>query len=105
MMIGYKAVHYNDTTDKHESATLNAHSCIYAIGHKTTRPDLCGPLAVFDRLEDATSFFYTVMGNLRIFKCEYTPSKESYLWKENEREFHLPKGTMLAEDVTLLEAL
>ncbi len=102
-----------------KSAYIGGHELTYYHDKWTIRPLLedsltkaCGPMAVFDTLENLKEFLkcdwvsYSIKIH-RAYKCEYSPSKENRLW---HRQFgmiydrtNLPQGTVLADSVRLLE--
>lgn len=102
----------------------------YFLGEKTTIPsNEYGPMAVFDTIEDTRIFLFKDLVctvGLRAFKVEYKPSNQRCLWFVSgykypplygdcpflyterpvvqERElFQCPRGTVLADEVTLIE--
>jgi len=110
-MKGYKVVR-TFKTGKIISAYSDGHIVEYKIGEWVKRPDGCGPLAVFNTLENAKDFVFkgTFGPTRKIFLCEYESSILNYLWcrytlqdKKMRREKHLlPIGTQLAERVMLI---
>lgn len=91
---------------------------VYRVNEWTERPSDCGPLAVFDTLENLMRFV-TIRGWLRIvlnplpdgihlviYTCEIEESKDEYLWTPGRLPMVvncLPMGTVLADRVKLLE--
>ena len=82
----------------------------YEIGITARRKDKCGPLCVFRHLVDARAI--ACWGYNPIFKCNYKPSRCVIVWGPAENEpsgvhrcpiNNLYNGTVLAEEVTLLE--
>jgi len=72
------------------------------------RPLNCGPLAIFDSLENAKCF--APRSQFQFYICEYTPSKDNSLWFHDhifERlEYKVkdfPKGTLFADSVKLIK--
>lgn len=76
------------------------------------RPKFCGPIAVFDTIDNVNCFLYIcdlddyfISSNIVIYKVKYVPSKINYLYYFNVKEFVLPEGTQFAEKVYLLEEI
>jgi len=87
-------------------------SISYTIGEQTVPLEHCGPLAVFRELDDALDFlvksYHGLLKLVHIFECEYEESSRTYLWIGDrggvfQSRKGLPRGTRLAESVTLLE--
>ena len=76
----------------------------YAIG-KTTRPRRdCGPLAVFESIDAASSMFEGVTPysiHIRVWECEYEPSQEERLYTPQGQCCSIPEGTRFASSITL----
>ena len=84
---------------------------IYKKYHWTYPQDNCGPLAVFDTLENAKKLLneYRDEDSCRIHECEYIPAiGETNLWMINDQDdtecsnFYV-KGTIFAAAVRLLD--
>jgi hypothetical protein len=86
----------------------------YKVGEAVKPKDGFGPLAVFSSYMAARDFVecnMLVLGNWRIFACEYEESGRGAIWIGDDvmTAFHrrsidsLPQGTRLASEVTLLE--
>ena len=81
----------------------------YKLNQKVYPRKGCGPLCVFDTLEDVKNFsdFFIYDNAVRIFKCKYEESEEDKIWDY----FHeislsdLPYGTKLADWVELTEEI
>lgn len=120
---GYKIVNINSRTEKLKSYTLSSTNmgCIeYKQNCWVSQPLHCGPLAVFENLDDALRFAESE--NLRsshafemfaLWSCDYIPSPERRLWtmryspysrarKVIYYRFPLPHGTRFARRVRLL---
>jgi hypothetical protein len=103
MRLGYKVC------SRHKKKLMSCmRFCSYAIEYvpdKVTKPKKdCGPLAVFDTLEDAASFL--PFNSDEIWKCEYEPSRGKSLFHKNyckRRICTCPEGTRLARSVKLIE--
>ena len=94
---------------------------LYPVNEWVEPKDDCGPLALFDVLEDALKFHdymkSSIFPPLRLFKCEYEPSHETEIWHILTCNFNgtwknvrsgtglvkLPEGTVLASRVKLLK--
>jgi hypothetical protein len=109
---GYKVV-YNSPFKKQPLCSVWSPKTIpYYKGKKTKRPIKCGPLAVFNSLENAQNFASI---DDQIFKCRYKESKDKKFWFFNTinglieySEYsteRLPKGTRFADWVILLERI
>jgi len=83
------------------------HSKNYNIGGWTRRPNNCGPLALFDRLQDAEAFLDRESGEprLTIFLCEYVESDEHQLYTEYGRAHIVPYGTVFADEIKLIKRM
>ena len=112
-MEGYKVVRPSLMPGIFTSAILSCHdgTMWYKIGKVAHRKAGDGPLAVFGRVEDAKEFCNIHCSDTgRIFKCVYTPTKlkTKWLWYmrqtgEKVTRMLLPRGTVLADSVKLLE--
>lgn len=105
--IGYKV-----TKSSMRSAFITRDGCVeYSIGHWTRPIKPHGSLCVFEDLESALEFLGSSI-SLRIFKCEYRPSKR-WVYRKVKRggnEWRLelcvvPVGTVFASSVKLLEEI
>jgi len=85
----------------------------YYLNKWTYPKNLCGPLTVFSRLEDAENFLIGLSGkrgvlnsSLRIYMCEYDKSCENNVFEYGEKGFceysDLPYGTILAKRVKII---
>lgn len=77
----------------------------YKMGKITKPKKGNGPLAVFKSRKDAREFKCDTLG-WKIFRCKYVPSKRRNLMIRGKIATHLdclPYGTVLAEEVMLLE--
>ena len=89
-----------------------------------SRPEKCGPLAVFENVREAVDFLVSCgwlevydekidysesNGEYRkvLFKCKYKKSKDVDLWDEycEMSSNELPRGTILADEVMILEMI
>lgn len=69
----------------------------------------CGPLAVFNTMENLmkfVSFFYGLIEPSEIWECEYEPSEKKRMYMNDKYERYLtlgnaPEGTVLADKVKL----
>jgi len=114
MIQGYKVVQLKDD-GLYSCIVEGRYSVKYAIGVMSKPAEGCGPLCVFDTLIAAeryvdTHFLGEDTGNAAIYKCEYAPavdvSKGVYLAGapcDKVTEACLPRGTVLADLVTLTE--
>jgi hypothetical protein len=82
----------------------------YFVGKRATPNIGCGPLCVFNWLEDAIAFAEVSLGaeksssnNPRIFSCQFEPSRHWYVWHNNRGipVYELPLGTILADWIML----
>lgn len=66
----------------------------------------CGPLCVFNNIQDAINFMGESFDSFRIYECLYEPSEEKHIYfglKEIGKSlYRLPKGTVLASRVKLI---
>lgn len=109
-MIAYKVVtvFYNKKLQVSHLRSANSPLSIkYYKSKSTFRPSFCGPLCVFKTLKDAESFRDVLFQE--IWKCRIRKSKEKWIWYNRKLSYiHkdcLPKGTILADKVTLLEKM
>jgi hypothetical protein len=86
---------------------------------ETTYPNInCGPLAIFDTLENAKVYLlkgwdhiqkygYNSYFNFgKIYKCKYRVSENDTFWMGERQSFHFtPEGTMYADWITLLQEI
>ncbi|KKM61867.1 hypothetical protein LCGC14_1527360 [marine sediment metagenome] len=92
------------------SAFFSGRDVKYKIGGWTKKPKKCGPLAIFDSFDAAVCFFedYT-LANRKFYLCKYKESEEKHLYLRIGdgflRKFDLPKGTILANKVKLIEEI
>lgn len=84
---------------------------VYAPGKKTFPEKGCGPLFVYDTVENAINqakLLDPANFSLQSWTCEYEPSTETTGWTSNgailEKD-SFPRGTRLASCVTLLERI
>ena len=90
---------------------IRNNSVEYKLNRCTKRNEGCGPLAVFDNIEDALSYprrsAYDFKVNTKyvIFKCYYRESSDKMLWVNNKKVFkdYVPDGTAFADTVNLKE--
>ncbi len=80
----------------------------YKKDKKVTPKEYCGPLCVFDTLQNAVSFkeFYSNYYGQHIVKCNYVKSKITKIYVSSgfcTQLVQLPIGTILADSVTCLE--
>ena len=123
---GYKIVSISSRTEKLRSYVLSALSgtdegCIeYEQNSWVSQPLYCGPLAVFETLDDALRFSedqelrsLDTSEAYALWSCDYIPSQERTLWmpcyplfsrarKVQYNNFPLPPGTRFAQRVRLL---
>ena len=75
----------------------------------THRKEGCGPLGVFNSLEDAQEFIcrntVCLYAPVKIFKVDYVISRSHRMWYSRSavRFGHFPPGTVFANSVKLLE--
>lgn len=100
----------------YESAFHDGKVINYHFGEWNERPEECGPLAVFKKIEYAINF---LKNNYRfdkmLFECKYIKSKEKdfyfthYSYKDDKKqkismeECRIPKGTRFADKVKLIK--
>ena len=97
---------------------VGANEVEYFINKWISRPNDCGPLVVFDSLENLLYNFFKLMNYYKIFECEYVPSKDKKIWKKNihllfpEDDDYLyvqsdllPKGSILADKVKIIKEI
>jgi len=120
---GYKIVSISSMTEKLRSYALSGmdEGCIeYEQNSWVSQPLHCGPLAVFEALDDALQFAKDqklrslhTSGAFALWSCDYIPSQERTLWmpcyplfsrarKVAYNSFLLPRGTRFAQRVRLL---
>lgn len=87
----------------------------YVIGKKVKPRKNCGPLCCFDSIESAKVFAHVHNLNLKyksLYKCLVKRSKKITIFRIfdknttlecKEERFNTPKGTILCDEVTLLE--
>ncbi len=111
-LTGYKVI-----TDARHSAivTISTGGVEYPKLKKTKPKKLCGPLCIFDTLDQAMDFvqkrcIITAFreSDFQIVTCKYKKSKTAAIWNTDSwsSEFglsSLPRGTVLADSVTCLE--
>lgn len=111
-LIGYKVVIYKD--DRYYSYC----SCTpveYFIGSTTVPEEGGGPLLLFKEKSDAIDFSnrnaHLTSYEVKVFKGEYKISSKTFIWNKG---FHnrcinvganFPVGTVLADEITLLEEI
>ena len=82
-------------------------SRFYSIGHRTERPDGCGPLAVFTSKEFAERFLELDKPFNRmheILPCVYKVSQDDWLWDNcGQMMGRMPQGTAFADWVEIHE--
>lgn len=126
MAIGYKVVKQLDSRWWSCSiATINDLGATeYVVGVPTTPKDGCGKLSVFTTKSAAEDWIEEWVGteaanaiardHYEIFRCEYEPSSEQYLYIISENAANqgytthisrCPVGTRLAESITLLNTV
>ena len=120
---GYKIVSISSMTEKLRSYALSGmdEGCIeYEQNSWVSQPLYCGPLTVFENLDDALQFAkdqkLRILFSSEVFalwSCDYIPSQERTLWmpcyppfsrarKVAYNSFILPHGTRFARRVRLL---
>jgi hypothetical protein len=84
----------------------------YEVGRLSVPNENCGPLAVFDTVDSAQDFARVFhLGEddsiVRLFKAEYTPSTKTSVYDDYESFplSSLPAGTILADEVALIEEM
>jgi hypothetical protein len=85
----------------------------YKIGIKTKPQDECGPLCIFENLEDAIDFKDYYVKNRALFECNYIPSNDTDIWSfrddcslySRKNVSNLPWKTKLASSITLLKEI
>lgn len=107
----YKVVR---VTDKGKYISISAMEFVeyipYEWAHKKSK---CGPLASFDSMENVERFV-SLFGvnradmkkgtNFKVFKCKIVNSVFHSLWNSTgTATYYLPKGTILADSIMLLE--
>jgi len=108
LRIGYKLV--RQLQNKYYSAIETIGMAEYKINEYTKPLFHCGPLAVFESLQDAIRFNNALPRKCKIFECQYLESSASTLWRPIETcigydEASMPKGTKLADNVMLTEEI
>ncbi len=108
MAKGYKVVNKTREDGIYQSCFTFKSPVKYPIGESTKRPKWCGPLTVFETIEDAREFIwhYKHLGiGDNIFECSYAKSHATTIWNPEFRfpKCELPEGTMLADSVTLIK--
>lgn len=121
--IGFKVVRKDDRVEngyysnEYRSATCCGAEFVYNLQKKTERIYRCGPIAVFDSLENAKGFINETLipgdwDDYYILLIEYEPSKERILWYTSiytnfihKRVGAFPSGTDFAEWVRPLHML
>ena len=97
--------------DGFKSAFNDGRVVDYKIGKWAKRPEKCGPLAVFDTVENAKGFIDSGFDSKKFFRCKYKPSKETRLYKTykgggvSEKEWALPYGTIFADKVKIIKEI
>lgn len=112
-MKGYKVVMAieGDTYQSAVISILGGAGVLYLMSRETTPLTGCGPLCVFDKLEDATDLVILVGQSAAIFEVEYTPavlgvdySSHAVVWEWNTSSSKLEDlqpNTKLAKSITL----
>lgn len=109
MTTGYKVVSFNNLNEYF--SVLSSTRTKYKVGIPTIRSLRCGPLTLFDSLENAHRFVsprHTTAFSMSIFECEYTQSTSKSLWIHHTRPdwveemtHNFPLGTLFADSITL----
>ena len=111
-MIAYKVVR---SENKKLVSVLIAWGVRYIIGKKTVLRKNCGPLCVFETEDFAKNFCRHLIedGSERVYKCKIKKSRKKHVWytvdcgssffRSRSTIEKLPEGTILADEVTLLE--
>ena len=115
MKVGYKLVSFKG--NKKWSFNLKVFDTIekgcveYIVGKPAIPKADCGPLALFDTVENARNFLASfnnrwIYDTGRIYQCQYKPSSETTLWYGDlVCEAFLPLGTILADEIILGKAV
>ena len=104
---GYKIVSRNSHSGKFFSLILRRSAWVqYKINKFVKYRNGCGPLAVFENLEDAKHFGDSYPQS-PIFKCHYFSSRREFLRlaPRAPKSTCFPRGTMFATRVKLLEKI
>ena len=101
---GYKVVR-EDMTSYWTSISLGGIE--YSLNKKVYPKSGCGPLCVFDNLDDAEYFVYYSGCSYKIFKCNYEESKEIMIWNNycETPSSSLILGAKLANWIELTEEI
>ena len=107
MKMGYKVarVLQDGTIISSRTAWYKGSVVKYKIGEFVKPNNNCGPLAVFESLDNIKSFFdkNEMNDDDKIFKCVYCESKYEKLWNPSYELNTLPPGTKLACKVKLIK--
>ena len=120
MATGYKVVHGAPSARANGAPVLRSSgiteheglSRIYRRDGWTYPHERCGPLAVFEDIENANEFAARYKGwkgssyEYEVWECEYTPSTDKNMWTwmdEPPSPDSIPDGTVLADGVRLTE--
>ena len=110
---GYKIVQIN-SDGSYGSCSLFSHVkgfTKYKLNKWVNHKKNCGPLAVFDFLNNVKFFIEEnlIIGNIKTFECEYIESKLNSLFVyksgENLECFATPHGTCYADRVKLIKEI
>ena len=99
---GYKVVYFF----KSELFSIFSHAEVkYILNQKVYPKKGCGPLCVFDTLENAKKSYLPFFCGFKVFKCNYKESKKKKIWNNRYKSSlkDLPSGTRLANWVELIE--
>jgi len=109
--IGYKVVHVDNNGNyrpwiTHDPKETN--NLMYRGGHWVKRRKGMGPYCVFTTIEH---FQYLSIGEAKVFKCEYTESKDKTVWNFMSEYDRIPstmplfnwRHSALADSVKLIE--
>ena len=104
---GYKVV------SKNELCCIVVKKCVKYRFNEWVEPSKnCGPLCVFNTLEEARKFSKSIISEYYIYECLYYPSNEWVVYYPSNDHiygfcktslFQLPKGTVLANRVKLIK--
>lgn len=114
MKIGYKLVRQDG--DRLVSCFENGNVLEYAVGKETVPLYDDGPLGAFWNKWLAKDFFRKVSEwgknkKIKLYKCKYDPSQRTGFWYEKDDGVHsepslgIPRGTVYARSLTLLEEI
>jgi len=108
---GYKICRWQSDTAEYISAFGLGINTIYKMNEWTKRIKDCGPLAVFDNMENIEFFMGRIVNfsPYFVFECEYKESETKELYYLNKgkkisyNNMNIPRGTKFADEVKLIK--